>query len=100
MVTCASATARLVLRLHHLRQSEIQNLGVPALGNENIGRLDVAMDDACSMRGIQRIRNLDGQISSSPVDLHRLAVDQMLQRHPVHKLHGDERLCPPVRRSS
>ena len=30
----------------HFRQSEIQDLGVPALRDEDIGGLDVAVDDA------------------------------------------------------
>ena len=45
----------------HLRQPEIQNLGVPALGDEDVGGLDVAVDDAFAVRGVQRVGNLDRQ---------------------------------------
>ena len=44
----------------HFRQAKIQNLGVAALGDENIRRLDVAVDDAFGVGGIEPVRNLDG----------------------------------------
>ena len=44
-----------------LGQSEIENLGVPALGDENVRGLDVAVDDAFGVRGVERIGNLDGE---------------------------------------
>ncbi len=53
--------ARGIGRGRDLGQPEIQHLGVPALGHENIRGLDVAMHDALRMRRIQPIGNLDGQ---------------------------------------
>ena len=41
-----------------LGQTEIQNLGVPALGDKDVGRLDVAMNNALGMRGVQSVGNL------------------------------------------
>ena len=49
---------RLPLRCSYLRQSKIQNLGVPALGDKDVGRLDVAMNDALRVRGVQCVGNL------------------------------------------
>ena len=49
----------------HFRQAEVQNLGVAAIGNEDIRRLDIAVNDAFRVRGIQRIGNLDRQVDSS-----------------------------------
>jgi hypothetical protein len=43
-----------------LRQPEVENLGVPALSDKNIGRLDVAMDDALRVGRIQSIGNFNG----------------------------------------
>ena len=54
----------------HLRQSEVENLGVPAPRDENVRRLDVAMNNALAVRGIQRVGNFDGRdraAISSPI---------------------------------
>ena len=42
-----------------LGQTEVQNLGLPTRRHENVCRLDVAMNDALGMRGVQRIGNLN-----------------------------------------
>ena len=63
-----------------------------ALGDENIGRLDVAMDDAFAVRGVESFRDLDSNFEGG-FRLHRAPADTVLQRHPVHELHGDERLA-------
>jgi hypothetical protein len=65
----------------NLRQTEIQNLRVPALGDEEVCRLDVAVDDSGRVRRVHRVRNLN------PDRQHRLqfkwrATDAVLQRIP------------------
>ena len=42
-----------------LRQAEIEHLRVAARRDEDVGRLDVAVDDALRVRGVQRVGNLD-----------------------------------------
>ena len=44
-----------------LSQTEVEDLGVAALGDENVGGFNVAVDDAFAMRGIQAIGDLDGE---------------------------------------
>src|ERR1022692_4893884 len=74
-----------------LGQPEVENLGVPALGDKNIGRLDVAMNDPLGVRGVERVGNLNGE-REDQLSFHRSAGNPMLQRLPVQKLHGDVRL--------
>src|ERR1022692_1356212 len=82
---------RRTARKTDLRQPKVQNFGVSALRNKNVGRLDVAMNDPFGVSRIQRVRNLDGQ-RQNQLGFHRSPSDAMLQRHAIQKLHGDEGL--------
>src|SRR6202021_3052856 len=73
-------------------QAKIQNFRVAALGDENVGGLDVAMDDVLGVRRVQTFGNLHRNIQDG-FDLDRPAADAVLQRLPVQKLHGDEGLA-------
>jgi hypothetical protein len=53
---------------------------------------DVAMHNAFAVCHVQSIGNLDGQRDDC-FNLHRSPSDAMLERHPVQKLHGDERFA-------
>ncbi len=48
-----------------LGQAEIENFGVAALGDENIRRLDIAMDDSFGVCGIESIGNFDAEIQEA-----------------------------------
>src|SRR6266576_2281600 len=41
-----------------LGETEVENLGLAAGGHKNIGWLDVAVDDAFGVRGVQRVGHL------------------------------------------
>ena len=71
-----------------LCQTKVENFGVTALGDENVGGLDVAVNDAFGVRGVEPVGNLDGQLEDR-FDFHRTAGDAMLQRHAVEKFHDD-----------
>jgi hypothetical protein len=75
---------------HHLRQTEVQNLGVAAFGHKDVCRLNVAVDDALLVRGVQRVDNVDCDFDH-PIDGKRVFLHQVLQRFTLQELHGDER---------
>src|SRR5215468_5581297 len=61
------------------------------LCQEDVCWLDVPMNDACGMRGIECVRDLNPQ-RQHRFDFQGLSADSMFQRHTVKKLHDDERL--------
>ena len=73
-----------------LGQPEVQDLGLLALGDEDVGRLDVAVQDAARVRGVERVGNLHGQ-PQQQADLERASVDLARQRAALEQLHRDER---------
>ena len=44
---------------NNLRQSEIEDFGVPPLGHKDVRRLYVSVDDARRVRSIERVGHLD-----------------------------------------
>ncbi len=44
-----------------LGQTEIQYFRVASFGDKNIGRFDIAVDDAFPVGRVERIRNFDGR---------------------------------------
>jgi hypothetical protein len=62
---------------------------VSALGDEDVGGLDVAMDNAFAVRGVERVGNFDRQ-TEQDIHLQRTAGDAMLEGQAIEILHGDE----------
>src|SRR5208282_6433596 len=60
-----------------------------ALGDEYVGRLDVAMDDAFRVSGVERVGNFDGEVEEQ-IELERAAANAVLERRALHVFHGDE----------
>jgi hypothetical protein len=70
--------------------AKVQNLGAAARGHEDVRRLDIAMDDACGVGGIQRVR--DVVRDAHPRRIRQAAGrDQAVERGPLEVLHRDER---------
>ena len=63
-----------------------------ALGDENVGGLDVAMNDVFAVRGIERVGDFDGE-AEQDIHFQRAAGDAMLESQAVEVLHGDEGLA-------
>jgi len=48
--------------LRELGQAEVENLGAPALGDKNVGGLNVAMDNALGVSGFERVGNFNAPV--------------------------------------
>ena len=75
-----------------LRQAEVQDLRVPALGHEGVRGLDVAVDDALGVSGVQGVGDLDRQLQQLR-RLDGLARDAVLESLALQQLHADEGLA-------
>jgi hypothetical protein len=62
---------------------------VAALCDEDVSGLDVAMDDAFEVGGIESFGDLDGDAEEA-IEFDRLSVDEVLESTAVKELHGDE----------
>jgi hypothetical protein len=60
-------------------------------GDENISRLNVAMDNSLPMRGVKRVGDFYGD-GNKFFGMQRAAVDLVLQSDTIEILHGDEAL--------
>jgi len=72
-----------------LGETEVENFGVAAARHENIGRLDVAVNDVLGMSGIERIGDIDGN-GKKRLQLKRMGGDGVLERVAVEIFHGNE----------
>ena len=73
-------------------QAEVENLGVAAVGHENIGGLDVAVNDAFGVRGVEGVGHFDRKREQA-LQFHWLAVDEVLQRLAGEAFHHDEEMA-------
>jgi hypothetical protein len=63
-----------------LRQTEVEHLGLPALGQEDVGGLDVAVQDVFAVRRVERIGDLRRHVEQ------RLGIERSLDETPVERL--------------
>src|SRR5262249_28072319 len=59
-------------------QAEVQNFGVAAFGNENVGGLDIAMDDALRVCSVESIGDFDANLEEH-FEIERSAHDDVLE---------------------
>ncbi len=64
---------------------------MPSFCNEDVGGLDIPMNDPSGVGCIKSVCNLDGE-GQNHFGVHWSACNTMLQRQPVQKLHGDKRV--------
>lgn len=70
-------------------EAEVEKFGVAASGDENVGRLDFAVDDAFRMSGIESISDLNSRVEKQ-IQFEGAAGDAFAKRLAFQKLHGDE----------
>lgn len=72
-----------------LRETEIENFGVAALGDEKVGRLDVAMNNTSAVRGVERVSDFDGELENL-VERKSATADALFERLALEKFHGQK----------
>jgi hypothetical protein len=63
---------------------------VAVAGHDDVGRLDIAMDDAFGASGFEGVGNLNAEVEHLVVG-YGLFCDELLQGVAFEQFHGDER---------
>ena len=74
------------------RQTEVQNFCNTPIGDKNIARLDIPVNDPFRVCGVECVRDLDSP-RQDHLDLQRSPRDAVCQSHPGQKFHRDESLA-------
>ena len=80
------------MRIRNLRQAEVEDFRVSLVSNEDVRRLDIAMNDAFGVRRIERVSDFYSNVQQL-LEIHRTSLDQMFQRLPAQTLHHQEQLA-------
>src|SRR5437764_1091262 len=78
-----------VVRVHELRQTEIENLHLARRRDHHVAGFDVAMNDAAPVRCRQRVGYLNCDRERA-AQIERTTVDQLAHILAFDELHGDE----------
>src|SRR5215469_16710077 len=76
--------------MRQFREAKIQNLCLTTRSDKDVSRLDIAVNESLSVRGLQGAGDLNPDVQSV-VKAHRAAVDALLEGLAFQILHGDER---------
>ena len=84
-----------MLDLERARDAEVGDLDGAALAEEDVLRLDVAVDEAALVRERQPVRDRDGELDRAPQRQRARADDQVLEVLALDELEDDV-LAPAV----
>jgi hypothetical protein len=73
----------------HLGQAKVENLGVPSIGDEDVGRFNIAVNDAFGMGRIESVGDVDAKIKET-FCFQRTPENELLQRLAFQVLHHDK----------
>jgi hypothetical protein len=76
----------------HFCQAKIENFGVSTRTDENIGRLNVSVNDAGGVSGVERIGDFNGEREESLCAKDTLC-NAIPQSCSLQEFHGDKRLA-------
>ncbi len=78
-----------IRKRQHFREAEVEHLGLAAVGDHDVGGLDVAMDDSRGMGDRERVGDLLGELDRA---LQRQAGfgNDLVERTAAHELHDEE----------
>jgi len=62
---------------------------VSPLGDKDVSRLDIAVNDALAVSGVKRVGDLQGKFENS-LEVERRTAKQLPQRIPLQALHCDK----------
>jgi len=71
-------------------EAEVEQLDRPVLFDEDVGRLDIAMDHAAFVSVVERIGKLGGDIAGLSGSEDTLTIDAFLKIDPLDEFHDDE----------
>ena len=87
-----SAPRRPTARALDLGEAEVQDLRLAPRVHEDVGGLEVPVDDPLRVRRLERVRDLDPHLQQRP-ELERPSPDPLAQRLALEQLHRDEVLA-------
>ena len=72
------------------RKTEVEHLRLAAIGDENIRRFDIAVNDAFRVRRVERVGDVDRE-RQQLLERQRIAVDRFLERSAFEQLQNEKR---------
>ena len=72
------------------RETEIEHLRLAPIGDENIRRFDIAVNDAFRVRRVERVGDVDGE-RQQLLERQRIAVDRFLERSAFEQFQNEKR---------
>lgn len=84
-LAAAEAALSLIGRRRRAGRAELQQLDVTVVGDEDVGRLEIRVNDAAPVRGDERIGELDAEVDDAIGRQRSFRRDGLVERAPVEQ---------------